>query len=245
MSDYSDLLTELSNHTRIHILFLLKNESKTLTNIAESLNDISKAEVSRHLSRLLKRGFIQKEEPSGRKYEISPFGRIFILMFNPIDFIFEHNKYFKRHSISDLPEKLIREIDSLKNSKFITGAGKVMHKIKSFNNSPAQEKSVMISTAFPFETESVKEAYYLLNKEVLKNEERQKQNHPDTKYHIRILDSIPIAIAFNNLGEGMISFPRIKEKKPDYSETIVITDKKGLEYLKEIWNFFWDKAETP
>ena len=81
MSDYSDLISELSNPIRIKILLLLNENPATLTNIAEKIGDISKSEVSRHLSRLLEHGFIQKEMPAGRNYEISPFGKVVILNF--------------------------------------------------------------------------------------------------------------------------------------------------------------------
>lgn len=244
MSDYSDLLSELSNRIRIKILFMLKEGIYSLTEIAEHIGDISKAEVSRHLSRLLERGLIQKEQPSGRKYEINSFGDTVISIFSPIDFLFRYSEYFKKHRISDLPRSLIREIDALKNCKLIKGAGDVMHRVKAFNSSLAQEKWVMISTAFPFETADVKKAHYIINSDILEQKDDRKKNHPNTQYRIRVLDTIPIAIAFNSLGEGIISFPHIREDKPDYSETLVITDKKALTFLKKTWNYFWHQAEV-
>jgi len=42
MSDYSDLITELSNPIRIKILYMLNKKAATLTDIAENLGDISK-----------------------------------------------------------------------------------------------------------------------------------------------------------------------------------------------------------
>ncbi|MFW9880473.1 MAG: ArsR family transcriptional regulator [Candidatus Thorarchaeota archaeon] len=97
MSEYSDLISELSNPIRIKILFLLNENPATLTNIAEKIDDISKSEVSRHLNRFMERGFIQKEMPAGCKYKISSFGKVVNLNFSPINFLFQHFEYFKTH----------------------------------------------------------------------------------------------------------------------------------------------------
>ena len=61
MSEYSDLILELSNPISVKILFMLNEKAATLTYIADKLGDISKSEVSRHLSRLMKHGFIHKK----------------------------------------------------------------------------------------------------------------------------------------------------------------------------------------
>jgi len=61
MNQYSDLISELSNPISFKILFMFNEKAATLTYIAEKFGDISKSEVSRHLSRLMKHGFIHKK----------------------------------------------------------------------------------------------------------------------------------------------------------------------------------------
>lgn len=244
MSEYSDLISELSNPIRIKILFMLNEKAATLTDIAEKLGEISKSEVSRHLSRLTKHGFIQKELPSGRKYEISSFGKVLITIFRPIDFIFRYSEYFRTHRIDDLPMHLIRELDLMKDCEFVSGTGEVMYKIKEFQKTPAEERWIMIAAAFPFESVSAKKANYILFPEILKLEGASRKTHPKTQFRIRILENITIAMAFNSLGQGIIGFPKTNDNKPDYSEVIVIKDAKGIDFLKKLWEHFWSKAKV-
>jgi len=243
MKEYSDLISELSNPIRIKILFLLYENAATLTSITENLGDISKSEVSRHLSRLMGRGFIQKEIPSGRRYEISSFGKVVILMFGPINFLFQHFKFFKNHRIDDLPITLIREIDALKDCEFITDVGEVMYKVKEFQKTPAEERWVMGATAFPFESVSAKKVNYIFVPEILKLEGKARKDHPKTQFRVRILENITIAMAFNSLEQGLLSFPKTNDNKPDYTAVIVIKDIKGIDFLKKIWEYFWSKGK--
>ncbi len=244
MSEYSDLISELSNPVRIKILFMLTEKAATLTDIAEKLGDISKSEVSRHLSRLMKCGFIQKELPSGRKYEISSFGKVLITIFRPIDFIFRYSEYFRTHRIDDLPMHLIREIDVIKDCEFVSGTGEVMFKIKEFQKTPAEERWVMVAAAFPFESVSAKKVNYIFVPEILKREGTTRKAHPKTQFRVRILDNITIAMAFNSLGQGLICFPKTSDDKPDYSEAIIIKDVKGIDFLKKLWEHFWSKGKV-
>ena len=243
MSDYSDLISELSNPIRIKILFLLNENPATLTNVSETIGDISKSEVSRHLSRLLKHGFIQKEMPSGRNYEISPFGKVVILNFSPINFLFQHFAYFKTHRIDDLPENLIRKIDVLKDCEFINGVGEVMSKIQDFQKAPVEERWIMGAAAFPFKAISAKKVNYIFIPDILKYEGRTREEHPNSQFRVCTLENIAIALAFNSLGYGLLCFPKTNEDKPDYSEVIIIKDNEGIEFRKEMWDYFWSKGK--
>ncbi|MHA1671309.1 MAG: ArsR family transcriptional regulator [Promethearchaeota archaeon] len=244
MSEYSNLISELSNPIRIKILFMLNEKATTLTDIAEKLGNISKSEVSRHLSRLMKYGFIQKKLPSGRKYEISPFGKVVISIFRPINFIFQYSKYFKTHQIDDLPMHLIREIDAIKDCEFVSGTGEVMFKIKEFQKTPAEERWVMIAEAFPFESVSAKKVNYIFVPEILKREGPTRKKHFKTQYRVRILENITIALALNSLGQGLICFPKTGDDKPDYTEGIIIKDVNGIDFLKKLWEHFWSKGKV-
>ena len=52
-----------------------------------------------------------------------------------------------------------------------------------------------------------------------------------------------IALVFNSLGYGLLCFPKTNEDKPDYSEVIIIKDNEGIEFLKEMWDYFWSKGK--
>ncbi|MHA1148637.1 MAG: ArsR family transcriptional regulator [Promethearchaeota archaeon] len=241
MSD--DLISELSNPIRIKILFLLKKEALTLTTIAEEVGKISKSEISRHLSRLIERGFIQKEVPSGRRYQLTSFGSVIIRLYKPINFLFHHSEFFKSHTINSLPSFLIKDIDNLKKGEFLDDAGKVMFKIKELFSVSFDEAWVMGGTAFPFDDWSAKKVNYIITPNLAKLRDEVSKTHPETQMRASVIDEINIAIALTSIGFGIINFPKNMESKPDYNEAIFISDTKGFNYLKTIWNYFWNKGE--
>ena len=103
MSNYSNLIKSLSNPTRIKILLLLEEKNLTLTKLTDSIKSYSKSEISRHLNRLMKDEFIQKEIPLGKNYELTTFGKSVISIFKPLEFILQNETFFKKHSLDDLP----------------------------------------------------------------------------------------------------------------------------------------------
>ncbi|MFW9880472.1 MAG: hypothetical protein ACFFG0_45975 [Candidatus Thorarchaeota archaeon] len=138
---------------------------------------------------------------------------------------------------------MIRKIDLLKDCEIISGVGEVIFKIQDFQKAPAEERWVMGATAFPFKPISVKKVNYIFVPEILKREGKTREEHPDTQFRVRILENITIAVAFNSLGYGLLVFPKTSEKKPDYSEAIVIKSNEGIEFLKEIWDYFRSKGK--
>ena len=60
---------------------------------------------------------------------------------------------------------------------------------------------------------------------------------------MKIFNNISTALVINSLGQGLLFLPRIGENKPDFSQVIIIKDEKGINFLKQTWNFFWEKAE--
>ncbi|MFX0073361.1 MAG: ArsR family transcriptional regulator [Candidatus Hermodarchaeota archaeon] len=242
MEEYSDLLSELSHPIRIKILSLLVEKKLSFSKIMENLEDNSKSEVSRHLSRLMEHGFIQKELPVGRKYEITPFGLISIKIFKPIDFIFRHSSFFKNHDITFLPNFLIRELDSLKSCQFMKGLGSIMTKIQDFLSISVDEMWMMTDARFPFKWDA-KKMNFLIPSEMLKLKDMALEHHIETKFKVGILRNVSTALVINSLRQGLLFFPKIGEYKPDYSECIIINDEKGIEFLKQIWNYFWENSE--
>ena len=120
-SDYSNLFSEFSNPVRLEITKILSEKYSTFTELSKKFN-LSNSEVSRHISRLVEQGFIQKLANS-KSYELTPLGEIILALFKPIEFIFQYLEYFRTHLISDLPVSLIRDIDVLSKSNFIEGTG--------------------------------------------------------------------------------------------------------------------------
>lgn len=240
MNGYSKLISEISNPHRIRLLFILSEHKAGLTELTKKIGEISHSEVSRHLGRLSKQGLIKKESVSGRKYEITSLGKTIISLFGPLDFIFHHFEYFKNHPLDDIPPLLLREIDALKDAEFTIGTGEVMIKMKEFIESSSKEIWIMCDNPFPFMPKA-KKINFIIPPTILKY--REKIYNKEIQFRVRILDQIPIAIGFSELGPGHLLLPSIIKSRPDYSIGLYITDPKGLGFLRKLWAYFWNQAE--
>ena len=61
----SEVMFEFSNETRVKILYILLEGAQRLSDISKHL-EVTTAEVSRHLSRLLRAGIIKKRDNNYR-----------------------------------------------------------------------------------------------------------------------------------------------------------------------------------
>ncbi|MFX1388288.1 MAG: helix-turn-helix domain-containing protein [Promethearchaeota archaeon] len=234
---FPNLLSEISNSHRIKILSLLDENDITLTKITERLGDISRPEVSRHLTRLTRHGFIRKEIPVGRKYEITPFGKIAIDVVKPLKFLFKHYAYFKKHRVNDLPNFLTRQLDALENSESIQNIGKLMNKVNNYFQIPSEEMWFMSEVLFPFERLPYRKVYAICTKKAYYILKDYRKIHIDVEFQVRILKSLPIALMFNDV-KGFIAFPRLDEIKTDYSVVFQVNDEKGIKFLRKVWDYF-------
>ena len=61
---------------------------------------------------------------------------------------------------------------------------------------------------------------------------------------LRLLPEVNIGIAIaDDYERGALVCPRNDDASPDYSGMFIIEDKNGMEYLKDIWNYYWNISE--
>lgn len=236
----SDLISEISNPIRIKILFLLYEKNATLTELTKKIGNISNSEISRHLGRLASQNFVKKESIPGRKYEITSFGEIFIRIYKPLNFIFQYSEYFQKHRLNDISEDLIKKIHYLQNSELVKGTGIVMDKMKFLTDSVQNEIWIMIDNPFPFDWQTEK-THFIVPSSILKYESALKGE--EGKFNAYLFDNLTISLCITDIGNGILFFPRSNENVPDYSKGFFIKDKKGIEYLRELWNYFLSISE--
>lgn len=168
MTQYEKLISEISNSIRIQLLFLLQDQSRSLSSLTKEIGKITPSEVSRHLGRLAEKGFIRKESTTGRNFELTSFGQIIISLFSPINFVFENNNYFSSHSVGDIPYSFICKLDSLKECDIISGTGNIMMKISELIDSAKKEFFVMSDNPFPFSLKNKKVKFLLPKSELIR-----------------------------------------------------------------------------
>ncbi len=127
MENLCDLYFEFSNEDRLRILYLLKKEPMKLTGVAGKIG-FSNQECSRHLSRLVDVGLVEKNVDGS--YVLTEFGSLVLQMQPPLRFITENKAYFTSHTLSGVPGTLlcrlgelgdVTVVDSLTLAQFMIG----------------------------------------------------------------------------------------------------------------------------
>ena len=116
MENLYELLFELSNEDRHRIMFLLKEKAMNVTNLSKKL-DLTKQEVSRHLSRLCKTELTQKHIDGN--YSLTHYGKLAQKQLPGLNFISQHPEYFKTHSVVHLPKEFIDRIGDFEQCNMI------------------------------------------------------------------------------------------------------------------------------
>ena len=114
MSEFYDVLYEVSSETRHMILKELRKEKAGITHLSKALG-ISQAEASRHFRRLAQIGVIEKD-PDGL-YAVTLYGDLIYRLLEPFSFVSEHYDYFKTHDVSMVPHHFISRMHELERSK--------------------------------------------------------------------------------------------------------------------------------
>jgi len=111
------LLFELSNQDRLNILFELSKNPLRLSRVSEKFT-FTVPETARNLTRLTETGLITKDVEG--YFHLTPLGEASLQLIPSFEFISKNTKYFKNHSISNLPREYVASIGCLKKSEFIS-----------------------------------------------------------------------------------------------------------------------------
>jgi len=244
LEEIENFFTELSNESRINILFLLYQEKLNLTQISLKLSQ-SLPEVSRNLSRLNNKEFIRKD--SNGYYHLSNFGLATICLLPGFAFLITNKDYFLQHSFVSIPRELFCRIGELANSSRVTGFLRVIDLIESCllkaekkifmmgeqillkNAQQIEEKTnlgVEFSSLFP-------EDYVLPIKFG-----HSAINHINNS---RYLNEIKTFIMLTEK-EAVIAFPD-NSNRIDYNDAIYGKDRLSLKWCEDLANYFLKVSE--
>jgi len=117
------LLSTLAfSEKRKELLFLLENDSKTLSEIRDHFN-VSSPEISPRVKEMLTADLISKND---KKYHITPMGKAILDHYRPLLDILEtiekNQTFWKEHYVSDIPPNLLKDLAKLKNCDLVSDA---------------------------------------------------------------------------------------------------------------------------
>ena len=237
---YLEILSEISNPIRIKLLLKLYENKYSVTELKDHMGDISHSEISRHLGRLAKHNLITKEEITGRKYQLTHFGKTVMKLYKPLDFILQNNEYFNNHKIDNIPESFLEGLHNLESSELILGTGNLLMKGKDFIESTINELWIMTNDPFPYEIQA-KKVNLIIPPHMLKF--GRKANHEKTKYIVHTLPDVNIGLILSDVGQGFLFLPNLNASTPDYNSGFFIIDPNGHTFLKTIFDYFWQNSE--
>ncbi|MHA2298664.1 MAG: ArsR family transcriptional regulator [Candidatus Hodarchaeales archaeon] len=249
---FDNLSRVFSNATRIQIMHLLNENPLTITELTAKISNVSASVTSRHLSVLDEHDFIVKKAATGRAYELSPFGESIYCMMKPLTFFLKHANFFKSHSLTSLPANFLCSINMLEHATFIEGTANVIKEINSYGKSIKQKSHYMSSQHFVvpnFNYEEIRVIYTEKLFEEIGALQFQKDLENSSKLSVddvkmRLLPEIDIALAIGDENKkGLVVFPRNDGSTLDYAGMFIVEDEIGMEYLKRIWTYYWNKSE--
>ncbi|UCG01972.1 MAG: ArsR family transcriptional regulator [Candidatus Heimdallarchaeota archaeon] len=232
-------LTDILHPTRLKILEILGEGSQALATIARGL-DLSKPEISRHLTRMRELNLVEKKD---KVHQLTNLGEVILNLTSPIEFVIHNYDYFMNHKI-DLPTSLIRDIDSLMNSELMSGTGYLMSKMDEFRSNITNEVKMMIDQPFPGTSVYIEKALLIvpsyaksenLNLEILQEYCKY--------FEIRTLPIVNLTLGILDRKYGFLLFPDRIIGKIDYNHAFTVGDEMGLDFLSRIWDYFWEKAK--
>ncbi len=117
LKELYSLLFELSNEDRLNILKELEKNPMRLSRVSEKFN-FTVPETARNLTRLAEADLITKDVDG--YFHLTPIGEATLHIIPSFDFISKHKKYFKTHTISNLPQEYLASIGALQKSEFMS-----------------------------------------------------------------------------------------------------------------------------
>ncbi|MHA1990834.1 MAG: ArsR family transcriptional regulator [Candidatus Hodarchaeales archaeon] len=235
MDNYESLVMELSNPIHTQLLEELLDSPKKLNDIAQKFT-LSKSEISRHLSRLLDTGTITKDNKN-RNYVLNPLGAVFLNLISPIKFLLQHASYFKTHFIN-FPTKFLRLIDDLSDAKFISGPGDVLSLIQSILDKTESKVQLILDQKYPLKlSKKIEIGKYVVSPEMLGKGEQYLKQFYDT-VETRVYQPINHNLFISDDREATLCFSDLNHKT-DINSCFHIKDKAGLEFLQQIWSYYW------
>jgi predicted transcriptional regulator len=256
MDTFYNVLFEISNEDRHRILLQLDKESMNVTQLSKKL-DLTLTETSRHLSRIVKVGIVSKEADG--KYQIKPFGRLFLNLLQGVEFISKHRDYFNSHSLARLPQEFKYQIGNLSNSSKSNDVMVVLYKIEKLIEE-AEEYVWEITHEYPgntyqLETEAYGRGIHLkciqpeswVPSPQLEAAVRPEDREAISKawinglLEVKTLKQLDIFLYMSEKEVAIVGFPNIKGQF-DYLG-FSSKDQKAHKWCLDLCNYYWENAK--
>lgn len=127
MGDVTDLYFELSSPIRLELMMTLTGNPRKVSKLSSILG-ITNQECSRHLTRLLKAGLVDRSADG--EYYLTSYGMASLEINHAYSFISRHSDYFASHDLGLLPKPFLQRIGALHESSYFDDVMQVVYEIQ-------------------------------------------------------------------------------------------------------------------
>ena len=247
---------EMGSEQRLSIILHLNEKPWTISLLAKEL-DATVTEVHRNFMRLRKAGFVAKD--SEGIYLLTTLGKHICTQIPTHSFILENKNYFQNHNFDGLPQKFVRRLGDLSNSKLIKGYVKVSETWKKiYSNAEEYIKNILVEVTYSSDIMEI--LYNKLKKNVSAHsifsdtavipEERKislakynfKKYLEKDLLQRKMKKDIKVALILNEKESG-ISFSEIG-KQVDISTMFCSSDPEFHEWCLDYFQYCWEGASS-
>ncbi len=236
------LMFELSYPERLKILHILDEKPMRLSHISKEL-DVTTAEVSRHLDRLVNAKLIERDSESN--YNLTPFATIILTEMSNLDFLIKNVDYFLSHDLSSIPDHL-QWFNAMAKGEFRGGTLEISSMIK--ETSANAEKFVYVMSEevmrLLVELDCKKHEEGVVFKKIYpKNTDfpPEYMDRLNDTFQLRTLEKIPLALKMNEKIAGVALHDM--SGKVDLSMGLVGEEESFRKWVNAIFDYYWGKAK--
>ena len=232
---------QLQSETRREIIEAVISEPLRHTQISRDLN-ISPAETTRHINRLLESNILLKRSDSA--YEATRYGQLLYHKYLEMVYVSDNQEYFDRSTLDAIPPELM-SMKVLSQGRIIKGPMKVAGELYNIISGAAIFSfSMSRGPLEPFILENINKLDLGVEMKFL----QQRGEHVPTNYmnpvdyniQLRTLETVNIGIHMNE-SRAVIILPD-PHSKIDYSSAIHGDTPSFLRWASMLFEYFWEDA---
>lgn len=251
----TDFLIEFTNDGRYNVFKSIFKGVKRHSEIEKEL-DLPGPEISRNIKRLLKKDLIRKRVDGG--YEITSTGIIIHEILKVFEKILNLGEFFNNHDISSIPLNLILQLGNLNSMRV---GDQTMVNIQKWADLVKSSEEFIIAISDQFQDSILPIVEKKINNQsidmktvidpsILKKsvkvgktfEDRHEvYDKMDAFQNVRVINKVNISLLATE--KGAILFLS-SEGKVDYSQCLHDDDEAFIEWVKELFLWYWKKAKN-
>lgn len=253
MEELCGLLFELSNEDRLNILQELKKSPLKLSRISERFN-FTVPETARNMIRLTDAALIAKDTDG--YFHLTPIGEASLQFIPSFEFISKNKKYFKTHTITNLPPEYASSIGALQKSEFVSEVTATLFNAENMIREAEEfvwfSVDQILASALPLfanATERGVELKKLMPRNAaippgiltLANDPAFERAARAKKLESRYLDRLGVVILMSEKEVAAIGFQSL-DGTFDY-ESFRTRDEAALKWTKSLFLHYWERAK--